>query len=47
VSSTVKNFSQCIIGTKVVAVVDSRPESAISAAKEFGAKNWYTDHKQR
>jgi myo-inositol 2-dehydrogenase/D-chiro-inositol 1-dehydrogenase/scyllo-inositol 2-dehydrogenase (NAD+) len=41
-----RNFSQRIIGAKVVAVVDSRPESAMSAAKEFGAKNWYTDHKQ-
>lgn len=41
-----KNFSQHIIGSKVVAIVDNNAESAIKAAKEFGAEKWYTNHKE-
>ncbi len=41
-----KNYSRRIIGTKVVAVVDSNRSIAIEAAKEYGVKNWYTDHEK-
>lgn len=41
-----ENFSQRIVGAKVVAVVAYHPESAMKTAKKFGAKNWYTDHKE-
>ena len=41
-----KNYSGCIIGAKVVAVVDAVPEAAAKAAEEYGAENWYTDHKE-
>jgi myo-inositol 2-dehydrogenase/D-chiro-inositol 1-dehydrogenase/scyllo-inositol 2-dehydrogenase (NAD+) len=41
-----KNFSQRIIDAKVVAVVAYHPESAMKAAEEYGAENWYTDHKE-
>ncbi|MEM1588926.1 MAG: Gfo/Idh/MocA family oxidoreductase [Candidatus Bathyarchaeia archaeon] len=41
-----KNFSRYIVGSKVVAVVDSYAENAMKAAEEFGAEKWYTDHKE-
>lgn len=41
-----KNYSERIIGAKVVAVVAYHRDSAIEAAKKYGAENWYTDHKE-
>ena len=41
-----KNYSERIIGAKVVAVVAYHRGSAMEAAEEYGAKNWYTDHKE-
>jgi len=41
-----KNYSERIIGAKVVAVVAYHRSSAMKAAEEYGAENWYTDHKE-
>ena len=41
-----KNFSERIIGAKVVAVVAYHQDSAMKAAEEYGTKNWYTDHEE-
>ncbi len=41
-----KNYSEPIVGAKVVAVVDTVRETAVNAAEEYGAENWYTDHRE-